>query len=110
MVELARHPAGFVESGEGAAAFSGDVVVEKVGADGIAHKHLSDVRYDDPAFAVGPNMSQAFFEWIASTLDRKLTRKDGAISFRTTPALDDGHTLLAYLQEAGVVPRNHDGL
>jgi len=81
MIELDGTPAGFVESVEGGDVFS-DVVVEKVGSDGIAHKHLAGVRYDDLAFAVGPNMTEAFFEWIASTLDRKFTRKDGAISFQ----------------------------
>jgi hypothetical protein len=81
MVELDGTPAGFVESVEGGDVFS-DVVVEKVASDGIAHKHLAGVRYDDLAFAVGPNMTEAFFEWIASALDRKFTRKDGAISFQ----------------------------
>jgi hypothetical protein len=81
MVELDGTPAGFVESVDGGDVFS-DVVVEKAGADGIAHKHLAGVRYDDLTFDVGPNMSQSFFGWIASTLDRKSTQKDGAISFQ----------------------------
>jgi hypothetical protein len=80
-VELDGSAAGFVESVEGGDVFS-DVVVEKVGVDGIAHKHLAGVRYDDLALVVGPNMSKSFFEWIASTLDRKFTRKDGAVSFQ----------------------------
>ena len=81
MVELDGTPAGFVESVEGGDVFS-DVVVEKIGADGIARKHLAGVRYDDLALVTGANMSQSFFEWIASTLDRKHTRKNGAISFQ----------------------------
>ena len=81
MVELDGTAAGFVESVDGGDVFS-DVVVEKVGADGIAHKHLAGVRFDDLALVAGANMSKAFFEWIASTLDRKHTRKDGAVSFQ----------------------------
>jgi hypothetical protein len=81
LVELDGSAAGFVESVEGGDVFS-DVVVEKVGADGVAHKHLAGVRYEDLALVVGPNMSRSFFEWIASTLDRKFTRKDGAVSFQ----------------------------
>lgn len=81
MVELDGTPAGFVESVEGGDIFS-DVVVEKVGADGIAHKHLAGVRFDDLALVAGANMSTSFLEWIASALDRKHTRKDGAISFQ----------------------------
>ena len=81
MVELDGTPAGFAESVEGGDVFS-DVVVEKIGADGIARKHLAGVRYDDLALVTGANMSQSFFEWIASTLDRKHTRKNGAISFQ----------------------------
>ncbi|MFL6007641.1 MAG: hypothetical protein ACJ744_15500 [Gaiellaceae bacterium] len=81
LVELDGSAAGFVESVEGGDVFS-DVVMEKVGADGIAHKHLAGVRYDDLTLVVGPNMSKSFFEWIASTLDRKFTRKDGTVSFQ----------------------------
>ena len=52
MVELDGTPAGFVESVEGGDVFS-DVVVERVGADGIAHKHLAGVRFDDLALVAG---------------------------------------------------------
>jgi hypothetical protein len=81
VVELDGSAAGFVDSVEGGDVFS-DVVVERVDTDGIAHKHLAGVRYDDLALVVGANMSQSFFEWIASTLNRKFARKDGAVSFQ----------------------------
>src|SRR3954467_12743083 len=60
LVELDGSAAGFVDSFEGGDVFS-DVVVERIGADGIAHKHLAGVRYDDLALVVGANMSKSFF-------------------------------------------------
>jgi hypothetical protein len=81
LVELDGSAAGFADSVEGGDVFS-DVVVEQVGTDGIAHKHVAGVRYGDLVLVVRSNMSQSFLEWIASTLDRKFTRKDGAVSFQ----------------------------
>jgi len=79
-VELDGTAAGLAESVAGGDAVA-DVFVEKVGADGIAHKHLAGVKYEDIALEVGTGMSNAFYDWIAATLTGKHDRKDGAISF-----------------------------
>ncbi|HEY6227412.1 MAG TPA: phage tail protein [Verrucomicrobiae bacterium] len=70
--------AGWIHSAEGGHAYA-DVVTEKQGPDGIVHKHLAGVKYEDIAITCGAGMSKAFFEWIQSTLQHKFERKDGAI-------------------------------
>src|SRR4051812_40915079 len=70
--------AGWISSIEGGHATS-DVVVEKLGADMIQHKHLAGVKYEDVSVSCGTAMSKAFYTWIQNSLDRKHTRNDGAI-------------------------------
>jgi phage tail-like protein len=70
--------AGWISSIEGGHATS-DVVVEKLGADMIQHKHLAGVKYEDISVNCGTAMSKAFYSWIQSSLDRKHARNDGAI-------------------------------
>jgi phage tail-like protein len=77
-VELDGSAAGFVSSMSGGVAFA-DVVNEKVGADGIVHKHLGAVRYEDITLECGTGMSSQFYQWIKSSLDGKIDRRDGAI-------------------------------
>ena len=73
-----RQFAGWISSIEGGHATS-DVVVEKLGADMIQHKHLAGVKYEDITVNCGTAMSKAFYSWIQASLDRKHARNDGAI-------------------------------
>lgn len=77
-LDLGNQFAGWISSIEGGHATS-DVVVEKVGADMIQHKHLAGVKYEDISVSCGTAMSKAFYTWIQASLDRKHTRHDGAI-------------------------------
>jgi len=70
--------AGWVQSVEGGQA-SADVVVEKLGADLIQHKHIAGVKYDDVTVNCGTSMSKSFYEWIQASIDHKVTRFDGAV-------------------------------
>ncbi|HEY3366575.1 MAG TPA: phage tail protein [Symbiobacteriaceae bacterium] len=70
--------AGWLYSAEGGGATS-DVVVDKLGPDHIARKHIAGVKYEDITVAVGPGMSTAFYQWIKDSFDHKATRKNGAI-------------------------------
>src|SRR4029077_7484151 len=77
-LELTGTPVGFVDSVEGGYA-TADVVVEKVGPDGIAHKHLGAPKYEDIAITCGAVMSDSFYKWLQGTLDGTFTRQNGAI-------------------------------
>lgn len=71
--------AGWIQSVEGGQA-SADVVVEKVGADLIQHKHIAGVKYEDISVNCGTSMSKSFYEWIQASLDHQVKRvNSGAI-------------------------------
>ena len=73
-LDLGRHSSpGWIQSVEGGHA-TADVVVEKVGADIIQHKHIAGVKYEDITVNCGTGMSKAFYEWIQASLDHKHTR------------------------------------
>src|SRR5437868_2986400 len=69
-LELDGVHAGWIFSAEGGQAVA-DVVTEKVGPDGIAHKHIANFKYDDIAITCGAGMSKAFFDWIQASFDKK---------------------------------------
>src|SRR5579883_3182804 len=77
-LDLDGASAGWIQSVEGGQA-SADVVVEKVGPDHIAKKHLAGVKYDDISISCGTGMSKAFYEWIKSSFDHNYQRKGGAV-------------------------------
>ena len=79
-IEVDGGMVGFAKSVDGGGAFS-DVVVEKIGADHVARKHLAGVKYEDITLAIGAGMKDGMYDWIAATFDRKYERKDGAVSF-----------------------------
>ena len=54
-------------------------MTEKPGADGIVHKHIAGVKYEDITVICGTGMSKNFFEWLTDTYNRKPSLKDGAI-------------------------------
>jgi tail tube protein gp19 len=70
--------AGFLKSVEGGSATS-DVVVEKPAADGVAHKHLAGVKYEDITMQIGFGMSKPLYDWIAASWTRNFMRKDGSV-------------------------------
>ena len=70
-------PGGFLRSAEGGAATS-EVVVERVGADGIAAKHLAGVTYELITVATGLQ-SRALTDWIAASWTSGPQRKNGAV-------------------------------
>lgn len=56
-----------------------DVVVEKLGPDGIAHKHLAGLKYEDFELQFSTGMSKGFYDWIKSTIEGKFQRMDGSL-------------------------------
>lgn len=81
-VQIGSEPAGWVQSGEGGAAFA-DVVTETPGPDGIAHKHLGPLKYADITMATGPGMSSVFYDWVQGWIQGsgKDPGKDGAVHY-----------------------------
>lgn len=78
VLELDGVSVGSVQSFTGGDA-RGDVVIEVVGLDGIAHKHLGGVVYEDISITCGAGMATSFYDWLQQTLDRNFSRKNGAI-------------------------------
>lgn len=76
--EFGGTKAGWLQSVEGGHAVA-DVVIEKLGVDIIAQKHIAGVKYEDITVNCGTGMSKAFYEWIKASFDRKHKRNDGAI-------------------------------
>ena len=77
-LELDGQFAGWIESAQGGDA-TAPVVLEKLGADNIQHKHLAGVKYEDIVVSCGTGMSKSFYEWIKATFEKKFVRKNGAI-------------------------------
>jgi phage tail-like protein len=77
-LELNGASMGFVESFEGGNA-TADVVVESPAADGIAHKQLGPVKYEEIVLTCDASMSQAFYNWLAAALNGKPTTQNGAV-------------------------------
>ena len=77
-LELDNQFVGWIEPPEGGYGTS-DVVVERLGPDRIQHKHIAGVKYEDIIVTVGTGMSNVFYDWIRAGLDKKFTRRNGAI-------------------------------
>jgi phage tail-like protein len=58
---------------------TGEVVVESPGSDGLARKHIGNVKYEDITVQVGASASKAVYDWVSATFARKHQRKSGAI-------------------------------
>src|SRR4051794_6927178 len=56
-----------------------DVVVERLGTDQVVRKHLGGVRYEPIVVETGASMNFDLYDWLATTLERRFERKDGAI-------------------------------
>jgi phage tail-like protein len=77
-LQIGSSNAGWVQSVEGGNAVS-DVIVEKIGADNLQHKHIGGVKYEDITINCGTGMSKGFYEWMKKSFDRSHMRNDGAI-------------------------------
>ncbi len=79
VLEIDQKESGFLQSAAGGNA-TADVVNEKLGADGIARKHLAGVKYEDITVNAGTGMSKGFYDWVkASFSPSGFQRKSGAI-------------------------------
>src|SRR5438128_6047767 len=65
LLDLGKDTAGWVMSAEGGYATS-EVVVEKLGTDQIAHKHIAGVKYEEIEVNAGAGLNKSFYEWIKS--------------------------------------------
>src|SRR5277367_5338215 len=77
-LELNSASMGSVESFEGGNA-TGEVVVESLNVDGIAHKHLGGVTYEEIVLTCGASMSQPFYDWLVAALKGKPMPQNGAV-------------------------------
>lgn len=67
-----------LESADGGVATS-DVIVEKVGPDGIAHKHLAGVKYESIELRFDLDRAKALSDLIGASWLRKTARVDGSV-------------------------------
>jgi len=63
---------------------TGEVITEKLGADRLFKKAISNIKYEDVSFKMGAGMSSGAYEWIQHSFDAKCNetgkgRADGAI-------------------------------
>lgn len=78
-LELDGVTAGWLQSASGGDA-EGEVVQETIGADQIVRKHIAAVHYTDIELSCGAGMETSIYDWLASTIEHKFVRKDGAVS------------------------------
>lgn len=78
-LELDGVKAGPLFRGGGGSA-DGVVVEEDPGPDGIVHKHIGGVKYEDFAVSCGVGMSKNFYEWMKASFDRKYERHSGRLT------------------------------
>jgi len=77
-LDLDGMSAGWLHSAEGGQATT-DVVVEKLGVDHLARKHIAGVKYEDISLVFGTGMSKSCYQWVKDSLSYKYTRKNGAV-------------------------------
>jgi phage tail-like protein len=87
--ELDGAASGKIASVSGANAYA-DVVVEKIGPDNIARKHIAGVKYEDFSVSCGTGMSKGFYDWIKSSFDGKPLRRTGSVVAYDTSGLVTG--------------------
>ena len=85
-MDLGGSFAGWISSIEGGHATS-DVVVEKLGADMIQHKHMAGVKYEDISVSCGTGMSKAFYTWIQA---RSTASTRGTTARSSRPTTTEG--------------------
>jgi tail tube protein gp19 len=77
-LELDGKPAGSLKSVEGGD-ITAEVVVERVGAQPFAKKHLAGVKYEEFAIPIELGMSTDVYEWIADSWTGQSKPHDGGI-------------------------------
>jgi phage tail-like protein len=77
-LDLGGTKAGWLQDVEGGHA-TADVVNEKQGTDGIVHKHIAGVKYEDISLQIGFSMSKAIYDWISASWRMNYQRKNGSI-------------------------------
>lgn len=75
--------AGWIKDVDGGHA-TGEVITEKLGADVLFRKTISNVKYEDVSFKCGTGMSQDFYKWVEQSFKMEANagnsgRKNGAI-------------------------------
>lgn len=78
-LELDSQEAGFIQSMDGGG-ISADVIVERVGPDHIAHKHIGAPKYEDVTIESDFSLLEALYEWIAQTWKAQAQRRDISIT------------------------------
>lgn len=80
ILELEGKVVGTVSSVEGGYAVA-DVVTEQLGPDHIQRKHIGNVKYEDITVTmnIGSGMSIELLQWVKDMIERKATRKNGAV-------------------------------
>jgi len=56
-----------------------EVVTETPGPDGVARKHLGDIRFEDIVMKVGLGMRRDFYQWLTTTLSGFRATRSGAV-------------------------------
>jgi len=77
-LELDGQPVGVLLDFDGGDATS-EVVPEQAGADGLRHKHLAGVKYEDITVTCHADMPAPLRAWIAGTLNRTYATHEGAV-------------------------------
>jgi hypothetical protein len=77
-IELDGVQAGFLDDADGGWA-SADVVTEKPGSDGVAHKHIARVKYEDICIRCGTTISNSLLDAVKTVLAGAGTRRNGTI-------------------------------
>jgi hypothetical protein len=78
-LELGGAKCGFAKSFRGGGAFA-EVINDPVGPEPFVKKHIGQPRYDDIELKVGLGMTDALYDWIATSWEQKYMRKDGAVA------------------------------
>ena len=77
-IELDGVQAGFLDDVDGGW-ISADVVNEKPGSDGVVHKHIGQVKYEDICVRSGATISDVLLDAVKAALDGTATRRNGTI-------------------------------
>ena len=80
-IEVDGHEVGNAEAVAGGQAF-GTVSAEPAGQDGLVHKHIASVAYEELVLTVGADMADDFYDWVSSVFKTERGPRDGAVSFQ----------------------------
>jgi len=58
---------------------SADIVIEKIGADHIAKKHIANVKYEDISVSSEIGRTKGFYEWVKASFDKAAVHKTGSV-------------------------------